>query len=328
MKHLVYYISEQMNPWKNLAVEEAFLHWVPQDTVVLYLWQNRRTVVVGRNQNCWAECNVSRLEHDGGYLARRLSGGGSVYHDEQNLNFTFLANHSDYDISGQTDVITRAVRMFGLEPEKTGRNDITISDRKFSGNAYYKKDGKCFHHGTLLIHTDMDAMKRYLNVSGEKLRGKGVPSVKARVLNLQDICKEITVKTMKQALLLAASEVYEATPQKIGLEIFEREYLADLEEKNSSWEWRYGRKIPFSWEREKRFEWGNIQMRLYVDQGIIRQAVIYSDALDAEFISKVELSMAGLRFEEQKLENVINLETSEEQKKMLADIDSMIMEGA
>ena len=180
------YLDEAGNtlPYGNLAREACLLEAVGVGECILYLWQNQRTVVIGRNQNAWKECRIEQLEADGGHLVRRLSGGGAVYHDLGNLNFTFLVREEDYDVSRQLEVLVGAVNRLGIHAEKTGRNDVTVDGRKISGNAFYRADGHCYHHGTILIDVDKASLSAYLNVSAAKLRSKGVDSVKARVANL------------------------------------------------------------------------------------------------------------------------------------------------
>lgn len=283
----LYYCSEQFVPYGNLALEAWLLETVPENCCILYLWQNQKTVVIGKNQNCWKECNLAKLESDGGYLVRRLSGGGAVFHDLGNLNFTFLVPKADYDVEKQLEVILRAVNLLGIRAEKSGRNDITVDGRKFSGNAFYSGNGRCYHHGTLLLHVDMEKLSAYLNVSREKLESKGVNSVKSRVANLSEYNPEITVGLMKEKLIQAFGEVYGVNPERLNAETFDRSRITALTEKFSSWNWVYGRKIPFAFETEKRFPWGNIQIQLSVSRGVVEQSAVYSDAMEQELISAI-----------------------------------------
>ena len=184
-------ISNSSNPYHNQGLEEYLLNTLKPNTCILYLWQNHNTVVIGKNQNPWQECRIKEMNAEGANLARRLSGGGAVYHDEGNLNFTFILPRQYYDEEKQTSVICQAVQNFGLYVEKTGRNDLTVNGKKFSGNAYFKRKDSAFHHGTLLINSDLTVLARYLNVSNAKLQAKGVRSVSSRVCNLQEMCPEI-----------------------------------------------------------------------------------------------------------------------------------------
>lgn len=173
MPETLIYKSDSLDPWYNLAVEEILLDTV-RDGFILYLWQNRDTVVIGKNQNPWKECRVRMLEKDGGYLARRLSGGGAVFHDLGNLNFTFLMNRSDYDLEKQVNVILTAVRSLGIPAEKNGRNDLVINGRKFSGNAFCFRKNSAYHHGTILVSSSLEKMTKYLQVPEEKSDPKGL----------------------------------------------------------------------------------------------------------------------------------------------------------
>lgn len=265
-------------PERNLAMEEYLLFHTEQGECILYLWQNEHTVVVGRNQNCWKECDVSRLKEEGGHFVRRLSGGGAVYHDLGNLNFTFLVRKEDYDLEKQLLVIRRAVESFGIPVEISGRNDLLACGRKFSGNAYYESGEFAYHHGTILINVDKERMARYLTVSRDKLKSKGVDSVRSRVGNLKSFCPELTVEKMKQAMKQAFGEVYGRIPQQRKIE--EMEEVKILEEKYASFDWKYGRRIAFTHDFSRRFPWGGVEWELSVNEGRIREAVLYSDALD------------------------------------------------
>ena len=166
INRLIWLETDNTYPYRNLAMEEYMTNHVPDGTCILFLWQNRHTVVIGRNQNCWKECRVNFLEEEGGYLVRRLSGGGAVFHDLGNLNFTFIVRKPDYDVDRQLQVILEAVRRLGIQAEKTGRNDITVEGRKFSGNAFYQTGDCCYHHGTLLVHADKENMSSAAGKAG------------------------------------------------------------------------------------------------------------------------------------------------------------------
>ena len=323
---LNYYRSPQTVPYWNLGMEAFLLESVPKNACTLYLWQNRRTVVVGKNQNCWAECRIGNLEEDGGYLVRRLSEGGSVYHDEQNLNFTFLVNEEDYDVERQLEVILQAVRSFGLDARKTGRNDITIDDRKFSGNAFYKSGGKCYHHGTLLVDVDTHAMSRYLNVSADKLQSKGVASVKARVVNLKELCPDITIPVLCGALVDAFGQVYGFRPEPIQEGSIDFARVKELEARFASWDWRFGRNVPFSWQAQGRFPWGGVEIQLSVEKGCVIDAMVYSDAIEGNFIASIPPLITGCKFDATSLSQALSFASASEEETILADIRQLIEE--
>lgn len=284
------------NPYKNLAMEEYMTASVPPGVCVLYLWQNRHTVVIGRNQNCWRECRADVLEQEGGYLARRLSGGGAVFHDLGNLNFTFMCRAEDYDVSRQIDVILEAVRMWGIKAEKTGRNDITADGRKFSGNAFYRTRECCCHHGTLLLNAVKGDMSRYLNVSKEKLASKGVASVSSRVVNLCELNPELTISGMKERLAESFSKVYRLPAVEMKEDCLPSAAVEAMTRRFASWEWIYGRKIPFDYEIERRFPWGEIQLQFHVNAGLIQEIKVYTDAMEQELAGALEKALTGIPY--------------------------------
>ena len=285
--NLSYFLYNNLNPYANLALEEYLLWNVKPNECILYLWQNRRTVVIGVNQNPWKECHIKALEADGGFLARRMSGGGAVFHDTGNLNFTFLAHEADYNVERQLDVIINAVNKLGIKAEKSGRNDILTEGKKFSGNAFYHSKGFSFHHGTILVDVNLSDLSRYLNVSHKKLQSKGVNSVRSRVINLKELAPEITIETLQNALIETFGEVYGNIPQPFPVERLNHQDLKVLEDKYASYDWRFGRKLPFTVEFHKRFTWGDLTLQFYVESGVIRDAVAYSDGMEANFIQSI-----------------------------------------
>ncbi|MEG1010663.1 MAG: lipoate--protein ligase [Ruthenibacterium sp.] len=274
-------ITHNTVPYQNLALEELLLREAEEDECILYLWQNRNTVVLGRNQNCYAECRADALLQDSGFVVRRLSGGGAVFHDLGNLNFTFLMRSENYDIDRQLEVILRAVQSFGIAAEKSGRNDITANGAKFSGNAFYRADDCRYHHGTLLLHVDTALLSRYLTVSADKLSANGVQSVHARVVNLCDLSDKITVPRMRDALIAAFSQVYGLPSAPLPSARVDRARIIALTQKFSSREWIFGHEPDSACVLRHRFSWGGAELRLSVASGIIKNAVLYTDAMDA-----------------------------------------------
>lgn len=297
MKQIQIYRTAETNPHRNLAVEQYLLENVQQETCILYLWQNRRTVVIGRNQNALRECRTTQLEADGGFLARRLSGGGAVFHDLGNLNFTFLVNKEDYDLQRQLSVIVEACRAMGIPAECSGRNDVLSEGRKFSGNAFYEHRGKSYHHGTLLVDVDMENMSRYLCPSAAKLQAKGVQSVRSRVVNLKELKPDLTIAEMARRMEEAFCKVYGLEAEHLDESGFDLGYIDALAERNGSWEWLHGQNLPCTMAFGERFAWGEIDLQILAAEGLVRQAAVYTDAMDWQLAPELEKALAGSRMQ-------------------------------
>lgn len=293
---LKYIITTETNPFKNLALEEYLLKQVGEQECILYLWQNEKTVVIGKNQNPWKECKGTELEADGGKLVRRLSGGGAVFHDLGNLNFTFLVTKENYNVDKQLEVIIKAVNCLGIPADKSGRNDITVEGKKFSGNAFFSDGFHSYHHGTILVNVDMSMLSQYLNVSKDKLVSKGVESVRSRVTNLTSYQATLDIPRMQKELVQAFGDVYKLQPQVMETSELDPVILANLEEKFSSWEWLYGKKMEFNYSLDRRFAWGDIDLRFVVDSGKIKHCTIYSDALETELFEQLAQRLTGCTF--------------------------------
>ncbi len=281
------------DPYTNLALEEHMLYTLQPGTCILYLWQNQNTVVIGRNQNAWKECRTALLNEEGGRLARRLSGGGAVFHDLGNLNFTFLMAEEDYDLDRQLTVIEMACRSLGIPVERSGRNDILADGRKFSGNAFYHNKGRAYHHGTLMVAVDGDKLSRYLSPSKAKLQAKGVESVRSRVVNLSELCPGLTCEELAERLEAAFGVTYGLDVERVEPDVVG---AAQLREKYASDEWLYGPRLPLSLECEQRFDWGEVQLQLQVESGAVVAAKVYSDAMDAELAPELERALTGSAF--------------------------------
>ena len=275
-------------------MEEYLLNTLPLDSVLLMLWQNEPCVVIGRNQSAENEVNIEALEKDGGYLVRRLSGGGAVYHDLQNLNFTFIVNNELYDLDKQTEVILQAVKKLSIDAERNGRNDITVLERKFSGNAYYHGRCSSYHHGTIMVEVDNEAMQKYLNVSMVKLASKQVKSVKSRVINLKELKPDITVPLLKEALKEAFREVY-GEYRIINESDLDEEQIRKLTDKFVDPLWKYGHTKAYTYEWETRFSWGTVLFRYDKDEDVITDCAIYTDALNTEALNELAGKLKGLK---------------------------------
>ncbi len=323
-----YIITKETDPYKNLPLEAYLLKHVKEQEVILYLWQNERTVVIGKNQNPWKECKIAELEADGGRLVRRLSGGGAVFHDLGNLNFTFLATRENYNVDKQLEVIVRAVNGLGIPAMKSGRNDITAEGKKFSGNAFFSDGVHHYHHGTILVHVDMSMLSHYLNVSRDKLVTKGVDSVRSRVTNLTEFLPELTIDRMKGELIKAFGQVYGLSAQEMSGTELDGAEIAALEKKFSSWEWNLGKKMEFNYTLDRRFSWGDIELKLKVDLGKITDCVAYSDALETEYFERLAAAMTGTRLSSSDMVNAIQeLPVKPEQTPIQEDIISLIREA-
>jgi len=288
-----YHVTAVTDPYHNLALEELLLRQMEPGRVLLYLWQNGHTVVIGRNQNAWRECRLEEFVTQRGRLARRISGGGAVYHDLGNLNFSFIADNRLFDIKRQMEVICRAVRSFGIEAEQSGRNDLLAQGRKFSGNAYHYAGHASLHHGTLLISSDLSRLGHFLAPSQEKLEANGVQSVRSRVMNLCELNENLTPKAMEEALLRAFGEVYGQAPQEYPMDEINGKSLDLLIEQYESDEWRLERRWAAPHRLQHRFSFGEMEVLFKVDQGQVKQAKVYSDAMDAIWVKRLEAALLG-----------------------------------
>ena len=312
--------SSSFDPYINLATEKHLMDITPEGTCVLYLWQNQNTVVIGRNQNPWLECRSSLLEEEGGRLARRLSGGGAVFHDLGNLNFTFIMRKEDYDLDKQLSVIQQACALAGIIAEKSGRNDLLADGRKFSGNAFFQNRTHAYHHGTLMVDVDREKLGRYLSPPKAKLEAKGVTSVRSRVVNLKELSPALTIATMKEHMKAAFCQIYGKATSPVTLTAEDLTAINQLQEEYSAWDYLYGTPLPFSVECEDHFPWGHVQLQLNVKEGIITGAKLYSDAMDWTLPEVVESALKGCKLDGDAIQRALSVLEVE----IAADLYSML----
>ncbi|MFM4678211.1 lipoate--protein ligase A [Aeromonas media] len=287
MSSLRLLVSDSHDPLFNLAVEECIFRQMDPAQRVLFLWRNANTVVIGRAQNPWKECNTRRMEEDGVTLARRSSGGGAVFHDLGNSCFTFMAGKPGYDKSVSTAIVLDALRRLGVEAFASGRNDLLVAtpdgDRKVSGSAYRETQDRGFHHGTLLLDADLGRLANYLNPDPKKLAAKGISSVRSRVANLCDLRPGIDHQQVSEALLEAFFGYYgeRVLPEHISPEQMpDLPGFAETFARQRSWEWNFGHAPAFSHQLDERFGWGGVELHFDVEKGVIGGAQIFSDSLD------------------------------------------------
>lgn len=295
-----WYISSSYDGWQNLALDEWFLDHMQPDDMLLYFYINENAVIIGRNQNPWKECDLAAMEADHVQLVRRITGGGAVYHDRGNLNFSFIAGEERYDLEKQLHLILDAVSSFGIPCAFSGRNDLLADGKKFSGNAFCTRNHIRQHHGTLLLHADLGKLQRYLQVDPLKIRSKGIESVRARVCNLSEFTPDITTETM----LSAIHKAYTTRYGDVDDYILTADDMVDTQnyvEKQRSWAWKMGNTMPFDLELNHRFPWGGIQMLLSLQNATITAARVYTDAIDTALPATLEGRLLHCPLESQAL---------------------------
>ena len=289
-------VSNQHNPFLNRAVEQYLTDNQEKNTVTMYLWKNQQTVVIGYNQNPYSECNVKLLLDEGGHLMRRGTGGGAVYHDLGNINFSFVADKRLYDVKKQLSVIQEALLSYDLTTEISGRNDLTCEGRKFSGNAFAKGQRNDLHHGTILIKTNGAMMQRYLIVDKAKLMKNGVKSVASRVINLSELVPELTSENIKQPLIQSFEKVYGSKADWLDFDtLINNKEVQAITSEISSRDFLFGRWEQFKTTKKARFPWGGVEIALEIDEAnaIIKDVQIASDCLEPESIAQAERLLKG-----------------------------------
>lgn len=294
----------------NLAAEQYIFDELPRDRSWFMLWQNRKAVIIGKYQNTLAEIDESFIRENGIQVVRRLSGGGAVYHDLGNLNFTFITdagNAEKLNMKLFCEPVVRALASLGVNAEINGRNDMTIDGRKFSGNAQYMRDGRIMHHGTIMFDSDLETVSSALRVDPEKIQSKGTKSVRSRVTNVRPhLAEDCSLDDFRRVLLeniisSDASERYE----------FSDEDLRRIEDikmsRYSLWEWNYGRSREAALIKKKRIEGcGAVEARISTDRGLICELSFTGDFFSTEEPSVLAERFIGIRPEKDEYARVLD----------------------
>ena len=296
---MIYLESTSTDPYFNLALEEYVFEQMDRSKAYFMLWQNDNAIVVGRYQNTVEEINRQYVDEHGIRVVRRLSGGGAVYHDKGNLNFTFIVDQADHDFDFKTFVIpvVRALDQLGVKAEFNGRNDITIDGQKFSGNSQYIKHGRLLHHGCIMLDSNLANVADALKVRKVKFESESFKSVRSRVTTINaNAPKPISMELFKDTLRSCILESDELEQRMLTEEdLAEVRRIRDA--KYATWEWNYGRSPAYSMRREKKFAAGLLTVCLQAENGRIQKIKFYGDFFGNGEISELEEAMVSLKLD-------------------------------
>ncbi|MDR7239000.1 lipoate--protein ligase [Neobacillus drentensis] len=302
------------DPQINLAIEEYALKNLDINETYLLFYINEPSIIIGKNQNTIEEINTEYVESNGVKVVRRLSGGGAVYHDLGNLNFSFITKddgESFHNFRKFTEPVVTALKKLGVNAELSGRNDIEVGGRKISGNAQFSTKGRMFSHGTLMLNSEIENVVSALKVKKDKIESKGIKSVRSRVANISEFLTEkLDISEFRSLLLKNIFEGQEGIPEYVLTEEDWEKIRQLSKERYQNWEWNYGRSPKFNLQHSHRFPVGSIDVRLEVNKGVIENCKIYGDFFGVGEVSEIEDKLIGARYEKNEIE------------KALADIDT------
>ena len=305
----MYFIDNKgiTDPRINLAIEEYALNTmdVEKDSFLLF-YINQPSIIIGRNQNTIEEINTDFVEKNGIIPVRRLSGGGAVYHDLGNLNFSFLTKddgESFRNFKKFTQPVVDALAKMGVNAELSGRNDILAEGKKISGNAQFSTRGRMFSHGTLMFDTEIDAVVSALKVSKEKIESKGIKSIRSRVTNINELLDN--PMTIEQFRLEILTSIFGGEENIQYWELTEQDWenIHKLsEERYQQWDWNYGKSPKFNIKHSHRFPSGGVDVRLEVNRGMIEEVKIFGDFFGVGDMAEVEQLLTGKPYSKEGIE--------------------------
>jgi lipoate---protein ligase len=294
------------DPRINLAIEEYALKNLDINETYLLFYINEPSIIIGKNQNTIEEINTEYVESNRIKVVRRLSGGGAVYHDLGNLNFSFITKddgESFHNFRKFTEPVIEALKKLGVNAELSGRNDIEVEGRKISGNAQFSTRGRMFSHGTLLLNSEMDHVASALKVKKDKIESKGIKSVRSRVANISEfLTEEISIEEFRSLLLKFIFDGEDEIPEYVLTEEDWEKIHQLSKERYQNWDWNYGKSPKFNLQHSHRFPVGSIDVRLEVNKGIIENCKIYGDFFGVGDVSDIEAKLTGVRYEKGEME--------------------------
>jgi lipoate-protein ligase A len=294
--------NTSIDPHYNLAFEEYIFKYLNEDEDFVLLWRNGPSIIVGKNQNTVEEINMEFVKENNINVVRRVTGGGAVYHDLGNLNFSFIAkadSNEKIDFKTYNVPIIKALEKLGVKCELSGRNDLVIDGKKFSGIAQSITKGKVLNHGTLLFDSKLETLSKALNVKRDKIESKGIKSVESRVTNIKSYVKEnADVLEFKNLLLINIFEYFNEPIEIYELSQEDKENIQKMvDERYGTWEWNYGRSPKFNYKGYKRFAGGCVETRLQVENGLVDNCKIYGDFFAKGDISVLEDRLKGIKYD-------------------------------
>lgn len=297
------------DPRINLAIEEYAVKNLDINETYLLFYINEPSIIIGKNQNTIEEINTDYVEEKGIHVVRRLSGGGAVYHDLGNLNFSFITKDdgdSFHNFRKFTEPVVKALQSIGINAELSGRNDLLAEGRKVSGNAQYATRGRMFSHGTLLFRSEMDHVVSALKVKKDKIESKGIKSVRSRVANITEFLKEdLTIEQFRALLLAYLFEGEENIQEYVLTEEDWGKIHAISKERYQNWDWNYGKSPKFNIQHSHRFPVGQIDVRFDVVRGIVKHCKIYGDFFGMGDVTDIENRLIGVRYDRTSLEKAL-----------------------
>lgn len=311
-----YIVNKSNNPAYNIALEAYAFKELRDEDEIFILWINEPAIIIGKHQNTIEEINKEYIDEHGIHVVRRLSGGGAVYHDLNNLNYTIISNKADegaFDFKTFSQPVIETLADLGVTAEFTGRNDLEIDGKKFCGNAQAYSNGRMMHHGCLLFDVDMTVLGNALKVSKDKIESKGVKSVRARVTNiLSELPEKITVHEFSDKILEKMKEHYPDMTEYVLSEDELAKIQKSADEQFGTWEWTYGAAPEYTISRSVRYPAGKVTTYANVDKSVIKSIKIYGDFFGIKDVKDIENLLVGVRYEYQDiLETLKTIDTTE-----------------